>query len=165
MWLFKKLFEQNVTQSVAFSWLCLQVPETGEKTRVTPCTRKETRFLEASACWRRGAEESREPLTTDLVGWVLLVAPSAHQQLPLPPRSQASELPATSVWNFSCRNTPVASPCPRGAHGGCQWVLTRHRNSCRPPHVFARRLRGRPLLFVRKGGAWGGLGRPTHALC
>lgn len=44
MWLFKKLFEQNITQPVAFAWLRLQVPEIKEKKRVTLCAKKEKGF-------------------------------------------------------------------------------------------------------------------------
>lgn len=51
--------------------------------------RKEKRFPEASAHPIRGNEESREPLNADPMGWMLLLEPSAHQQLPLTPNSQA----------------------------------------------------------------------------
>jgi len=83
------------------------------------------------------------------------------------------------MWNFIHNNTPVAWLRSQGRSrrctaeascGCCQWVLTRHRNSCRPPRVFARRLRRlpqlrftlAPLLSAGKFRIWGGVWGAPH---
>lgn len=50
MWLFKKLLEQNVTQSVAFVWLHLQDPEIKENKRESKPMHEEGEGISRGFC-------------------------------------------------------------------------------------------------------------------